>query len=66
MYEALWFETWNRNLTRPKLWQTEYRDLVSLVLLVPTVALHSLLQALLVVLRDPVANLFEILNNLVF
>ena len=32
-------------------------DLVSFVLLVPTVALHSLLQALLIVLRDPVANL---------
>ena len=41
-------------------------DLVSYILLVPTVALDSLHQALLVVLRDPVANLFEILNSLVF
>ena len=41
-------------------------DLVSYILLVPTVALDPLHQALLVVLRDPVANLFEALNNLVF
>ena len=35
------------------------RHLVSRVLIVPTVALNSLLQTLLVILCDPVANLLE-------
>ena len=40
--------------------------LVGLVLLEPTAALHSLLQALLVILRDPVANLFQGKDYFVF
>ena len=38
-------------------------DLVSYILLVPTVALHSLHQALLVVLRDPVAKLCKTVES---